>query len=90
MVFLQRAMQGSCGCLVGAMIFLMGASMAFAQQSTGTILGTVKDPSGQVVPGAKLTAQNLETGQSAQRRRRTMVPIVYRPFRLAPIPLGRA
>jgi carboxypeptidase family protein len=54
----RRAM-GWLGALV---IFLLSASMAMGQSSTGTILGTVKDPSGQVVPGAMVTARNVGTG----------------------------
>ena len=33
-----------------------------AQTTTGTILGTVKDQSGAVLPGATITATNVETG----------------------------
>jgi hypothetical protein len=33
-------------------------------QSTGTIVGTVTDPSGAVIPGAKITATRVETGIS--------------------------
>ena len=71
-------------CLVGAMIFLIGASMAVAQESTGgTILGTVKDPSGQVVAGASLTAHNLETGQT-----RTVTTAEDGSYRLPSLPIG--
>ena len=40
---------------------LLGGSMMQAQ-STGTILGVVKDSSGAVVPGAKVTARETDTG----------------------------
>jgi len=40
------------------------ASFALAQLPTATILGVVRDASGAVVPGATLTARNVETGQS--------------------------
>ena len=43
--------------------FLAGVS-AFAQLPTGTFLGTVKDSSGALVPGANVTARNEETGTS--------------------------
>ncbi len=33
-------------------------------QATGTIVGTVADPSGAVIPGAKVTATNVATGVS--------------------------
>ena len=41
---------------------LLGARMTLAQLPTGTILGTVRDTSGAVVPGANLSARNTETG----------------------------
>src|SRR5437867_13442044 len=34
---------------------------SFAQDSTGRIIGTVSDPSGAVVPGAKVTITNTAT-----------------------------
>ncbi|HLH05673.1 MAG TPA: carboxypeptidase regulatory-like domain-containing protein [Terriglobales bacterium] len=45
---------------------LMGA-MVFAQTlSTGSVQGTITDPSGAVVPGAKVTITNVATGRSVQ------------------------
>jgi hypothetical protein len=38
------------------------ARFAFAQVSTGAILGTVSDPSGAVVPNAQVTVTDLATG----------------------------
>lgn len=45
-------------------VTLLAASsaMAVAQESTGTISGTVTDPSGAVVPGANVSATNIQTG----------------------------
>lgn len=37
-------------------------SIAYAQTVTGSITGEVTDPSGAVIAGAQVTAQNLETG----------------------------
>ncbi|HEY3129271.1 MAG TPA: TonB-dependent receptor [Acidobacteriota bacterium] len=37
-------------------------AIALAQVTSGTILGTVSDPSGAVIPGATVTARNLDTG----------------------------
>ena len=45
-------------------VLCLGVSKAYAQLPTATVLGTVKDASGAVVPEAKLTARNTETGQS--------------------------
>ncbi|HVF51726.1 MAG TPA: carboxypeptidase-like regulatory domain-containing protein [Pyrinomonadaceae bacterium] len=45
------------------MFALMCATTAFGQSDRGTITGTVTDPSGAVVGGAKVTATNLETNE---------------------------
>jgi hypothetical protein len=37
------------------------ASAAFAQADRGTITGTVTDPSGAIVAGARVSAENAET-----------------------------
>src|SRR5438067_4365996 len=44
-----------------AFVVLAAASLT-AQTFRGTILGTVTDPSGAVVAGAKVTAKNVNTG----------------------------
>ncbi|MGH9470946.1 MAG: carboxypeptidase regulatory-like domain-containing protein, partial [Terriglobia bacterium] len=46
------------GCLLATLIFL---SPAWGQTVTGSITGLVTDPSGAVVPGAKVTAENTAT-----------------------------
>ena len=48
-------------CLIGLAAFLLSMPMMQAQ-STGTIIGVVKDSSGAVVPGAKITAREPDTG----------------------------
>src|SRR2546423_3214023 len=47
--------------LLCALICLV-ALPAHAQTFRGTILGTVTDPNGALVPGAKVTAKNIGTG----------------------------
>jgi hypothetical protein len=49
-------------CLSAIAIFLMACIPSFAQTITGSITGTVTDPSGAVVAGAKVTATNVLTG----------------------------
>src|SRR2546425_8255800 len=47
----------------GVFIFLLAFSVAgLAQTFRGTILGTVTDQTGAVVPGAKVTVRNVDTG----------------------------
>ncbi|MGH9786532.1 MAG: carboxypeptidase regulatory-like domain-containing protein, partial [Terriglobia bacterium] len=52
--------------------------------STATILGVVRDATGAVVPGASLTATNLETGFT-----RTAASASDGSFRFAALPVGR-
>src|SRR2546423_14363685 len=47
---------------VVAALFFTGAIVSFAQVDAGAILGTVKDTSGAVVPSAKVTLTNDDTG----------------------------
>jgi hypothetical protein len=47
-------------------VFALSATMALAQLTTGTISGTVTDPTGAAIPGASVTAQNTETGNTRQ------------------------
>jgi hypothetical protein len=47
--------------IIFAFVFLAAASLA-AQTFRGTILGTITDQSGAVLPGAKVTVRNVATG----------------------------
>ena len=69
-----------CVCLVGV---CLGASTAWAQLPTATILGVVKDSSGAVVPEAKMTARSTETGQT-----RTTVSGADGAYRFPGLPVG--
>jgi hypothetical protein len=42
---------------------LVCAPSVFAQSDSGSVTGTVTDPTGAVVPNAKVTATNLATGE---------------------------
>src|SRR5215471_13646726 len=48
-------------CSVATVVLLLMAIPLFAQLPTGTILGTVKDSSGAVIPGAGVTLTNTDT-----------------------------
>ncbi|MDR3676789.1 MAG: carboxypeptidase-like regulatory domain-containing protein, partial [Acidobacteriota bacterium] len=48
--------------LLGLLIFLGITELAFAQGGAASLRGTVTDPSGSVVPSAKVTATQVGTG----------------------------
>jgi len=48
--------------VVAAAMMLVSAPRTFAQTVTGTIVGTVLDSQGAVVPGATISARNRDTG----------------------------
>src|SRR5512136_237640 len=48
--------------LITLICLLLIAGAAFGQSGQGTITGTVADPAGAVIPGAKIEAKNNETG----------------------------
>jgi outer membrane receptor protein involved in Fe transport len=53
--------------VVFAALFLSSVAPAFAQFETATVVGTIRDTSGALVPAAKVTLTNVETGVSAER-----------------------
>lgn len=57
--------------------------IAVAQVTTATIVGTVTDPSGAVVPGAEVTARNVDTGLT-----RTVTSSDVGTYRLEFLPVG--
>ena len=62
----------------------MCAAPALAQTVTGAVTGNVTDPSGAVIPGAKVVAHNLETGVDS-----TSTTDAAGLYRIAFLPIGR-
>jgi len=52
-------------CLLLLTFSAVFVSSSFAQDATGTVLGTVVDPQGSVVPGVVVTVTNTATGQKS-------------------------
>ncbi len=55
----KRVLVGVLACVLTSSVF--GGISAFAQSTFGSIIGTVKDQSGSVVPGATVTLVNQGT-----------------------------
>src|ERR1700758_1555452 len=45
-------------------LIALGTSPVFAQSSTATILGVVKDTSGALIPGVSITVKHVDSGQT--------------------------
>ena len=71
--------------VVVALVFMItGSIAAFGQQTTGSIVGTVKDPQGAVVNTATVKATNLDTGFS-----RSAPANGYGEYRIDYLPVGK-
>jgi Carboxypeptidase regulatory-like domain len=70
--------------LVGIALILGLTTVAFGQQTTGSIVGTVKDQLGAVVNTATVKATNLDTGYS-----RSAPANGYGEYRIDYLPVGR-
>ena len=56
----------ACRLVLAAIVAILARhAIAFAQFDTATVLGTVHDSSGAVVPGATVTLKNVATGITA-------------------------
>ena len=71
-------------CVLLCILCLLGNHYeSVAQNITGTILGTVRDPQGAVVPNASVSAKNVETGAE-----RPVLTDVSGGFSIASVPAG--
>ncbi|MBI4454885.1 MAG: TonB-dependent receptor [Acidobacteria bacterium] len=66
-----------------ALAFLLSREVIFSQSTNGTILGTVKDATGAVLPGVTITARSVDTGQS-----RAVISDDVGLYRVREIPVG--
>ena len=68
-----------------AVVLALLAGPVLAQKITATIRGTVTDPSGAVIAGAKVTVKNEDTGLTRVGRRPTRTGI----YSFAELPVGQ-
>ena len=70
--------------VLAPLLWVLTASLAAAQDPTGTIEGSITDPSAAVIAGARVAARNLDTGFA---REATTAPDGF--YRLLLLPVGR-
>jgi hypothetical protein len=68
--------------VIALALSLMGAHGLYAQVDTGAIQGTVKDPSGAVIPGAKLTLTNEGTNLTLSTTTDASGNYIFTPVRI--------
>jgi Carboxypeptidase regulatory-like domain/TonB dependent receptor len=66
-----------------ALLVLLGCTLAFAQQTTGSITGRVVDQQGAAIPGVTVTTKNVGTGFT-----RTEISDAEGLYRLNALPVG--
>ncbi len=69
--------------LSAAIVLLLSCASAFAQQTTGNVIGRVLDPQGAAIPGVTITAKSAATGFT-----RTEVSDPEGLYRLPSLPVG--
>ncbi|MEI9978654.1 MAG: carboxypeptidase regulatory-like domain-containing protein [Edaphobacter sp.] len=82
-VHYARRLFAQCSWVLAVLMFASVASI-HAQQTTGSIVGTVKDQTGAVVPAASVKATNVETGFS-----RSAPTNGYGEYRIDYLPVGK-
>jgi hypothetical protein len=70
--------------VLSIVLLLVLTCAAFAQSDRGTITGTIMDPANAVVPGARVTAKNIENGATYET-----TATVTGDFTLATLPAGK-
>jgi hypothetical protein len=60
----------------------VAGSAALAQVDQGTVLGTVQDTTGAVIPGAKVTLTNTDTGLTLERKTNSSGIYVFSPLKI--------
>jgi hypothetical protein len=81
----DRCSKRSCKVLVLCVLsagFLLGGARLFAQVDTGTILGTVKDSSGAVIPDAQVTIINQGTGFTLTTKTSNIGAYIFTPIKI--------
>src|SRR3984885_15514074 len=68
--------------LLGVCVFILGVSTGIAQVDTGTILGTVKDQTGAVIPDARVTIVNQGTGDAISSTTRSDGTYIVTPLKI--------
>ena len=61
-IYMPRGQALSCRVICVLLVVFLFHVSSHGQVTTGTLLGTVQDPSGAAIHGAKVTATNLQTG----------------------------
>ena len=59
---MTRTLRNISLCLLAGLLFILGANVANAQFEDGSLVGTIHDPSGAIIPGATVSATNIATG----------------------------
>src|SRR5947209_5805662 len=52
------------GCLLGGLAVIFASAPMLAQNTTADVVGTVSDPSGAVIPNAKIELTNIDTHET--------------------------
>jgi len=80
---MTRSRSGSSFRFISSFFFLLIlATSAWAQKDTGSIVGTVKDPSGAIVANAKVLITDLEHGQTSSTTTSAEGEFVVSPLRV--------